>query len=170
MTYWNQAQGHFIICTFYTFRLMVTETQVYHCTQLVNWVNPASEHPSPSVSPSSQPIMVWPVNWGLEPSRHSNITKANNGREWNKRDKMKGAYLRRELIRKSLDLELWMLTSITPQKKHICGMLWSLKNDIVLDSNVTWTKKSKICQICSMLFEIDNISSVLLSDFKNASE
>lgn len=115
---------------------------------------PASEHPSPSVSPSSLPIMVWPVNWGLEPSRHSNITKANNGREWNERDKMKGAYLRRKLIRKSLSIKLWMLTTISPQKKHICSMLWSLKNDIIPDSNVTRTKKSKIHLICSMLFKV----------------
>lgn len=127
MVYKNLTQGHFIICTFYAVWFIATETRVHHCTQLVNWVYPVSEHPSPSVSPSSLPIMVWPVNWGLEPSRHSNITKANNGREWNKRDKMKGAYLRRELIRKSLDLKLWLHTSVSPQKKHVCGMLWLLK-------------------------------------------
>lgn len=142
---------------------------MHHCTQLVNWVYPASEHPSPSVSPSSLPIMVWPVNWGLEPSRHSNITKANNGREWNERDKMKGAYLRRKLIRKSLNIKLCMLTTISPQKKHICSMLWSLKNDIIPDSNVTRTKKSKIHLICSMLWLRDQnlISTPAWNIFQN---
>lgn len=116
MMYWNLTQGHFI---FSTFRFIATESQDHHWAQLVNWVYPVSEHPSPSVSPSSLLIMVWPVNWGLEPCRHSNIRKANNGREWNERDKMKGAYLRKELIRKSLDLKLCMLTSISLLKTHL---------------------------------------------------
>lgn len=137
------AQGLFIICTFYAFRFIATETRVHHCTQLVNWVFPASEHPSPSFSPSSPPIMVWPVNWGLEPSRHSNITKANNGREWNECDKMK-----RCLPKERADQEKPGIKSVTmyfntpTQETHLRHVMITLKNYIVPNSNVTMTKSN----------------------------